>query len=374
MADTSGFNSAEPLSATVNVLRGMGFAAPDMGSASFAEAMGKRFHAFDASMYDDVAYYAIGFGIFIGGWVAGVIVEYVLWYVLMFNWRRLCCGRRKGQPVKPWNKHYNDHDESANHPKHLPQPGKVESIQLVEVVSSLIGEVPQLRSVGARTGETQGTRSQPFVRVDVEKATDTNRWHGHRRSRYESYVRLIVLSIRVAIVMAGVVFAFRAAGVNILSLAASLGVISICFSYGAAAMLSNILSALYMYGTDKIEMRDFVACEGRFGMVTAFRAQWSEITDDLHPWQGRRVHQIPNKTLINSLVTVYPGGPPPELVRTYFEELKTLNAWRKSEMNLPPIPPIEFSIASSSSLPSGNNSVFVMNDHDTTSTTHSKYA
>ena len=316
----------------------------DTGSASFAEAMGKRFHAFDASMYDDVAYYAIGFAIFVGGWVVGVLVEYLLWYLLMFNWRRLCCGRRRGKVRDPWNKHYNDHDESANHPKHLPvrqQDQASTAMRVGNVVSALLNDVPTLR---ARAGEARATQSQPFVHVEVERATDTNRWHGHRRSRYESYVRLIVLSVRVVIVVAGVVFGFRAAGVNILSLAASLGVISICFSYGAASMLSNILSALYMYGTDKIEMGDYAALEGRFGMVTAFRAQWTELTDDLHPWHGRRIHQVPNKVLINSLVTVYPAGPPPEIIRDYFRELAEVNEWRRTQMKLPPIEPVQFAL------------------------------
>lgn len=327
------------------------------GSRTIAEALHKRIVIFDDGMSDTVAAYAVGFAIFVGGWIVSILVEYMLWYLLMFNWRRLCCGR-KVNGKDAWNKKYNDHDESANREKHLPVPSQQQQQPLV-VTSSVTGSAPygvavstshpQLRQVnyahrgiGGRTGETLGTEPTQFKSVPVVQATDSNRWHGHQRTRYESYVRLIVLSMRVFIVVAGIVFGFRAAGVNILSLAASLGIISICFSYGAAPMLHNVLSALYMYGTDKLEMGDYVRVGMYYGVVSALRAQWLEIIDDLHPMQGRQVHQVPNKVPMDTIVTVFPNGPPPEMIQTYFTELATLNKWRADVMHLDPIPPISF--------------------------------
>jgi hypothetical protein len=250
----------------------------------------------------------------------------------MFNWKRLfgCAAKRH----EAWEKKYSDHDESANQDEVLPVPGAVP-----RPVKALFRGGGGPRLVSAATT----TEPVPFKNVPVAQVTDSNRWHGHERTRYESYVRLVVLSTRILIVLAGVLLAFQAAGVNVLSLAASLGVISICFTYGAAPILVNIWAALNMHGTDKLEIGDYVRVGGSYqGIMSAFRTQWSDVTDDLCPWKGRQIHQIPNRVFLDSAITVYPDGPPPEVIRAYFDDLATYNAWRASALGLPPIAPVEF--------------------------------
>ena len=76
------------------------------------------------------------------------------------------------------------------------------------------------------------------------------------------------------------------------------------------------------------------------GVITAFRGQWTEITDDLSPSLGRQVHLIPNRILMDSVVSIYPDGPPSSAVLRYFAELKTVNEARLVQ-GLPSLQPIE---------------------------------
>jgi small-conductance mechanosensitive channel len=300
------------------------------GSRTLFEAIIRQRGIFEDGLFDNIAAYGWALFFFVLSWFAALAVSWLLWSALMFNWRRLL-GLKQPAPQRgsaAWTKKYNDHDESANKDEVLPMPATV-----------IKARGPQL------VGRTVATEPVSFKNVPVVKATDSNRWHGHDRSRYESYVRLVVLATRILIVVAGVLLAFQAAGVNVLSLAASLGVISICFTYGAAPILVNIWAALNMHGTDKIEMGDYIRVGGGYiGLMTAMRTQWSDITDDLNPWAGRQVHQVPNRIFLDSVVTVYPDGPPPEVIKKYFEDLNAVNTWRATSMNLPPIAPIEFKI------------------------------
>lgn len=53
-----------------------------------------------------------------------------------------------------------------------------------------------------------------------------------------------------------------------------------------------------------------------------------ELTNDLDPWKGRQTIQIPNKTQVDGVIVIYRDGPPPELIKSYFEKLSEINAWR----------------------------------------------
>jgi len=325
-------------------------------SRSIAEAMHKRFLLLGDTFFDNIVAWGYAILIFIGSWIVSLIIPWIVWHLLMFNWRKLFCGG--GKKNEALVKKYNDHDESANKPSVVPVPkGTPNSgIRPHENVSSSLnqrkvgtGNHPQLVPLKQPyngwdfVGEAEQQRAkadeQTHYKVKpVITAPDYNRFSGHKRTRYESYVRLIVLCLRVGIVVVGVILAFQAAGVNILSLIASLGVVSVCFSYGAAPMITNILCAIYMYGTDKIEMGDYVQVANVYGFVTALRAQWSELTDDLSPLHGkRRVHQVPNRLPMETIVTVFPNGPPPAILMQYFKELQQVNEFRMNVLKIDPI-------------------------------------
>jgi small-conductance mechanosensitive channel len=299
------------------------------GSRSLYEAVVRQRGIFEDGMFDNIAAYGWALFFFVLSWVAAIIVSWALWYVLMFNWRRLFgCGPKRGTAA--WDKKYSDHNESANRDEILP------TVVRPSVVQSR--GVPRLLSAAVTTEPV------PFKSVPVAVKNDV--WHGHDRERYESYVRLIVLAVRIVIVIAGVMLSFQAMGVNVLSLAASLGVISICFTYGAAPILVNIWAALNMHGTDKLEMNDYVRIGNSVqGLVSAMRTQWSDVTDDLSPWMGRQVHQVPNRVFLDTNITVYPDGPPPEVIKKYFEDLEAVNLWRVKQMGLLPIAPVQFKIS-----------------------------
>ena len=293
-------------------------------SASLAEALDRTVRVFSGNIFDNIVLYAVSVAILVGAWVAAYAVSALIWYLGMFNWRRLCGCSRAGSNKKTdveWNKPFNDKDESANKPAILPVPA---------TMGARFGQQPRLRPIAAVAA---------YKTQEVKQSSPTeNRWHGHPRSRYENYLRLVTMSVRVFIIAVGVILSFQSAGVNILSLAASIGIVSICFSVAASSMLSNILSAIYMYGTDKLEMGDYIQVAGVKGVVTAFRAQWTEITDDLSPWNGRAIHQIPNRVPMDTVVTVFPDGPPSSVVKGYFADLEAVNTWRASSgIGLPPL-------------------------------------
>jgi len=369
-------------------------------SASIAEAFSRKWGPFAEGTFDNIGAWGWAILIFASCWIVAIFVSWLLWVILMFNWRKLLCGWGKGKDGLI--KKMNDHDESTNKPGVVPvakgtpggsvnphDPSSVKSPfsypvmgnpSPTSVTSTTVGSymtipmpnqvvmaaVPPLEMEGKTklfkrnyqnnrsewdpVGKDTPTvvnmapeseRSKQEVHYKVRpaiNAPDYNRFTGHERTRYESYVRLIVLSVRVLIVCAGVTLAFQAAGVNILSLFASLGVVSVCFSYGAAPIITNILCAIYMYGTDKVEMGDYIQIGGIYGFVTALRAQWIELTDDLSPLQGiRRIHQIPNRLPMETIITRYPNGPPPAILMKYFEELEQVNKFRREILKLEPI-------------------------------------
>src|SRR5208283_3629869 len=118
-------------------------------------------------------------------------------------------------------------------------------------------------------------------------------------------------------------------------------IISLCFTYGGANLIQNYLSAAVMYGTNKYCIGMYVGLsESRQGLITAFRGQWTEITFDLQPSKGRQVHLVPNSVMMNSDATIYPDGPPSDVVMRYFAELKTVNEARVA-LGLPSLQPVE---------------------------------
>lgn len=307
-------------------------------STSLYEAFARQGDMYTVTAFDNIASYGWAILILIGAWIASSVVGWFIWYIGSIKWKRLCCpgsfrtSHKRDDDDGPILPLYNDPNESANKPRIVPVVGNRFSSggpQLVPIRGEAVGTVPTT------------FKSQPVVQTTAHGP----RWHGHEHStRYESYLRLVVLCVRVSIVTVGLIAAFQAAGVNILSLAASLGVLSICFSLAASDMLSNILSAIYMYGTDKIEMRDYMSIGGVHGIVSALRAQWMELTDDLTPWMGRRIHQIPNRIPMSSIITRYPDGPPPEIIKEYLLRLPEVNKWREEVLNLPPLAAIDFRI------------------------------
>lgn len=301
----------------------------------------------EAGFFLNVAWACIAFAIWIAGWVAQFVVGWLLWKVLM------CCHPHG---------YYSDHHktDSAKHVQHVPVPivppaTSKKNDDLQEVViegangstrvpvnapiwSTLDAKgVPRLlpkESVTARRIGVPISHTAPpvpvYKHVVIPFIPDKKQWHGHGRSLYESYVRLVVITIRVLIVMLSTIISFSVAGVNFYSLVTGFGLVSISFSYAAAGMISNVFSAIYMYSTSKLEMHDYVSIGPINGEVTAFLSQWIEITDDSQPWKGRMIHQIPNKVPMEMIVTIYPNGPGIAILKSVKEDLEAIDRWIES--------------------------------------------
>lgn len=315
----------------------------------------------ESGFFVNIGYAAIGFGVWVAGWIAQFVIGWLLWKILM-------CGKPQG--------HYSDHNrvESLRHAKHVPVyigptpqqqqplPPAASTLQEVIVESQQIKTFyTQLDANGvARPVKAPGADGVPRLVQRVKQPVipqvranmtfqsvpavnpntsvgfnddgsyaNKNHWHGHERSRYESYVRLAVVSIRLLTVLLATILSFMVAGVNFISLATGLGLISVSFSYGAASMISNVFSSIYIYGTDKLELHDYVAVGGISGEVTALRALWIEVTDDFQPWRGRMVHHLPSKIPLETIFTIFPYGPPPDVIKRYEEDLVAVDTWAK---------------------------------------------
>jgi hypothetical protein len=326
----------------INHATGLRHGSAGGGSQSLYDAFGRQIRVFDDPLFDNAAAYAVGLGVLVGCWVVQWLLSDAVWYAWTANWKRICgccCGRtKKGDAADPLWRNPNDPNESANKPQVLPVVVAAAKARF-SVTSG--GNPPPPRKA-AVVGDVVGVTPQPYKEVPVVQTdASSTLWSGAKRSRSENYARLAVLVVRLLVMVAGVILAFQAAGVNVLSLAASMGIISLCLSYGGANLLRNFLNAMYIHGMDKLAIGVYVKCgNGYKGIVTAFRAQWSDVTDDLSPWQGRQIHQIPNAIFMENIITVYPDGPPPEDIRRYYLELEEVNKFRASR-GLAPKEPID---------------------------------
>jgi|WetSurMetagenome_2_1015567.scaffolds.fasta_scaffold00274_3 hypothetical protein len=291
-------------------------------SASLFDAFSRRARVFDEPLFDNLSAYAIGLAIFVGAWFAGWFVQQLILYALGVNWKRIfpCCTRRKehGQDNDdPFFKNPNDPNVSVNKPKILPVRGKF-----------------------TRTGDVVGVVPQQYKEVPVEQVHhDSRLFSGVKPSRLDNYVRLAAFVSRSIVLVGGLMLAFQAAGVNVLSLAASMGIVTLCFTYGGASLLRNFLSIMYILGTNKLSIGMYIRIGDKQGVITAFCSQWTEITDDLSPSQGRQIHFIANGSLMDGDLTMYPDGPPSSVVLRYFKDIKAVNEERVAQ-GLPSLEPI----------------------------------
>lgn len=343
-------------------------------ATSFVDAVYKKTLAWDSGKYDLAGNLAIGLAIGLGAWVVAYFVELLVWHVMTFNWRRLvCCGRVRDKSHKqPWFKPYNSTTEAERRPYVLPvradtpgatpHPLSVEDhnknitghatitadrIQLPpprmtsDPRQNLVRRVPILGGGGGgghiAVDLIQAVPKDQLQHYTVEPSQSTsphNFYTGHERSRYESYARMTALLVRVVIVIAGIIAAFSSAGVNVISVVTGLGIVGILYTYGAQPLVTNICSSIYIHGSGRIDMLDYIVIGGAFkGFVGSFNAQFIELIDDLSPFTGgpRRIQQIPTGTFANTPFSVFPNGPPPAVIDEYFKELDKANALRKQQ-------------------------------------------
>lgn len=303
-------------------------------SSSLMEAIVRQARIFDEPLFDNLVGFWTGVGIFVGGWFAGWLAEYLILNGWAVNWKRVfhwCSGERlsnkdRDDPLFP---NPNDPNASANRPKVVPVKTRFEPN----------GTLP---SPVIRVTDAVGVVPQQYKEVPVVQVQrDSKLWSGVKPSRAENYVRLAAIMARVIVLIICIMLAFQAAGVNVLSLAASMGIISLCFTYGGANLIQNYLSAAVMYGTNKYSIGMYVSLsESKQGIITAFRGQWTEITNDLQPSKGRQVHLVPNGVMMNSDSTILPDGPPTDVVLRYFAELESVNKARIA-VGLPSLQPVE---------------------------------
>lgn len=340
-------------------------------ATSFVDAVYKKTLAWDSGKYDLAGNLAIGLAIGLGAWVVAFFVELLVWHVMTFNWRRLvCCGRVRDKSHKqPWFKPYNSTTEAERRPYVLPvradTPGATphplsvdehnknttdhatitaDRIQLPpprmtsDPRQNLVRRVPILGGGGHIAVDLiQAVPKDQLQHYTVEPSQSTsphNFYTGHERSRYESYARMTALLVRVVIVIAGIIAAFSSAGVNVISVVTGLGIVGILYTYGAQPLVTNICSSIYIHGSGRIDMLDYIVIGGAFkGFVGSFNAQFIELIDDLSPFTGgpRRIQQIPTGTFANTPFSVFPNGPPPAVIDEYFKELDKANALRKQQ-------------------------------------------
>ena len=311
-------------------------------SSSLVEAITRQARIFDEPLFDNLVGFWAGVGIFIGTGFAQYIVGFAIIYAWGVNWRRIfgCCygwggggrDRARDHEDDPLFKNPNDLNASNNRPKVLPVKGKF----------GPNGSLPSAAGPPTtRLNDVVGVTPQQFKEVPVVQTQhDSKLWSGAKPSHMENYVRLSALLARLIVLIAGIMLAFQAAGVNVLSLAASMGIISLCFTWGGANLLRNFLSVMYMHWTCKYSIGMYISLGDKQGLVSAFRDQWTEVVDDLRPRRGRQVHLIPNATMMDADVTIYPDGPPSEIVVRYFAEIKSVNEARAT-LGLPSLQPIE---------------------------------
>ncbi len=248
-----------------------------------------------------------------------------------------------------------------NHPQHLPDlqsnnnrpaPAWPPAQTVIPVTSGLHQRnVPvfPVTTIGNNEAPASAPPGVPFKTVQVVRLTDYNRWHQHHpRNRYENTVRLVAAFGRIIAVCTGFLFAFDSAGINIFSMLASVGILALCFSYGAGSLLGNYFAYVMTLIANKTKRHEWISYagyqgEGFFflslkpsyshlsylsGFVSAMGGNNMELTNDLDPWKGRQTIQVPNKTQVDGVIVIYPDGPPPELIKSYFEKLEEVNAWR----------------------------------------------
>lgn len=321
-------------------------------SASLAEAFVRRTRVFDDPLFDNLSAYAIGLAIMVGSWFAGWFVEWLVLRAWGVNWKRLlgtCCGRRnKDEDGDPLFRNLNDPNASANRPKVLPVRGKFSpggTIGGPVRISDVVGVVPQ-QYKEVPVEQVRPTHNPPplFNQICLPKEQvhhDSRLWSGVKPSHTENYVRLTSMLARLVVLIGGLMLAFQAAGVNVLSLAASMGIVTLCFTYGGAGLLRNFLSGIYLHWTCKVSTGVYVSVSSdKQGIVTDFTSQWVTITDDLRPSKGRQLHLIPNGSMMDADITVFPDGPPSDVVLRYFDELEVVNKARLAR-GLPSLQPIE---------------------------------
>jgi hypothetical protein len=320
-------------------------------SSSLVEAFARQKRVFEEPLFDNLTGFWWGLIIFVGGWFAAWAVNYVILWLWGVNWKRIfgCCsdggGRyrqdrdrdHRSDEEDPLFRSPNDPNVSTNRPKVVPVVKARFTPDGSVVGGHLMGS-----SAVSRVADAVGVIPQQYKEVPVVQAQrDSKLWSGMKPSRLENYVRLTALLARLVVLVATIMLAFQAAGVNALSLAASMGIVSLCFTYGGANLVRNFLSVIYMHGTNKFSIGMYIALsDGKQGLITSFGGQWTEVTDDLRPSKGRQVHLIPNGTLMDSDVTVYPDGPPSDVVLRYLEELKTVNEARLAH-GLSSLQPVE---------------------------------
>lgn len=343
-------------------------------ATSFVDAVYRKARAWESGKYDLAGNVAIGVAIGLGAWVAAYFVELLVWHALTFNWRRLlCCAWVRDKSHKqPWFKPYNSTTEAERRPYVLPvradTPGatphplstvedhnknttdhatfSASRIQLPpshmtsDPRQNLVRRVPILGGGGGgghvAVDLVQAVPKDQLQHYTVEPSQSTsphNFYTGHERSRYESYARMTALIVRVVIVIAGIIAAFSSAGVNVISVVTGLGIVGILYTYGAQPLVTNVCSSIYIHGSGRIDMLDYIMIGTFKGFVGSFNAQFIELIDDLSPFTGgaRRIQQIPTGSFANTPFSVFPNGPPPVVIDEYFKELDKANTLRKQQ-------------------------------------------
>jgi len=121
---------------------------------------------------------------------------------------------------------------------------------------------------------------------------------GRRSKRHPYLYRLIGSTVKVAILIAGLVTALGTMGINVSALVASLGLAGFAIGFALKDTLSNLLAGFMVLFYQPFKPGDYIATDKVEGQVIDINLRYTVVkTDTQHTY-------VPNATVISNPVTV----------------------------------------------------------------------
>jgi small conductance mechanosensitive channel len=139
-----------------------------------------------------------------------------------------------------------------------------------------------------------------FITAAVDSVVAT--LPGQPYARVATYLRAIKGVVSSVIVIVTILVAMTVAGLDILPILAGAGLLGLTLSLSAQSILRDVISGLLVLAEDQFRVSERISINGTVGTVAEFSLRTTHLVDDA----GRRV-MIPNSAI--STVTNYSRGP-----------------------------------------------------------------